>query len=253
MSEMKKVKVILSFGAFLIIGISVFAWIIKDKIPDNIFSFLDIGTYQIPPKYVEVNSSSIYGQSFVSNFDDLFMMSIFIPKQNAKEDAELYFHLKRNRDDNKDLVMLKWKFSQIHFLKNNFYVIPPDRETSEKGFHFHFQFPPIVDSKGKEFYFYFESPGARQGEGIKLGLWDNRDYYEALTSGRLYINHKPTKGFLAFRTYNTWNGTFSFLMDKIKMRLLNDRAFLVFYCISLLIIFSAVTTISIKTKNIRKE
>lgn len=237
---MKKVKVILSFGVFLIICAVAFVAIIKDRIPNNIFCFLDIGTYQIPPKYVEVNSSNAYGQSFVSNFDDLFMMSIFIPKQNAQEDAELYFHLKRNKDDDKDLVMLKWKFNQIHFLKNNFYIIPPDRETSEKGFHFHFQFPPIKDSKNKEFYFYFESPGTRQSEGIKLGLWDNRQYYEALTKGTLYKNNKPINGFLAFRTYNTWVGNPLILADEIRVRLLKDAPFLIFYSASLFIILMGI-------------
>lgn len=239
---MKKVKVILFFGAFLIISISVFGWIIKDRIPNNIFCFLDIGTYQIPPKYVEINSSNIYGQSFVSNFDNLFMMSIFIPAQNLDKDKELHFHLKKNKGDVKDLVMMKWKFNQIHFKENNFYIIPPDRESGKEGFHFHFQFPPIKDAKNKYFYFYFESPEAKPGEGIKLGVWDNRQYYEALTKGEMLVNHRPVKGFLAFRTYNTWKGNPPLLMDEIKIRLLKDAPFLIFYCASLFIILMGIIT-----------
>lgn len=246
---MKKIKGILPVVALLIISLIIFSVLIKDKIPKNIFSFLDIGTYRIPPASVEVNSSNIYGQSFVSNFDNLFVVSIFIPKQDLKREGQLYFHLKNDKDDPKDLVTLKWKFDQIHFLENNFYVVPPDRESTEEGFHFHFQFPPIKHSKAEEFYFYFESPDAKEGEGIKLGIWDNRQYYEALTKGTLFINHRPIKGFLAFRTYDTWAGNTSVLINEIKARLLKDRPFLVFYCASLLMILSVTITVWIKTKN----
>lgn len=235
---MRKNKTLLLTSIFLMIILIVFETLIKARVPNNIFCFLDIGTYRIPTGTVEVNSSYVYGQSFVSNFDDLFMMSIFIPTQNLDRDGQLYFHLKNNKDGNKDLVTLKWKLDQIHFAKNNFYVIPPDRESTEGGFHFHFQFPPIVDSKNREFYFYFESPNAKVGEGIKLGIWDNIDYYEALTQGKIFINNKPVKGFLAFRTYNTWRGSISDLLNETKDRLNKDIQFLMFYFSSLFIILA---------------
>lgn len=249
---MRKIKLLVSFGIFLMIILSVvFMVSIKDKLPNNIFCFLDIGTYKAPSKSVEINSSNSYGQSFISNFDNLFMMSIFIPRQNLDSNRELYFHLKKSKDDVKDLVVLKWKFNQIHFKKNDFYVVPPDRESTDKGFHFHFQVPTIKESKNRGFYLYFESPDAKIGEGIKLGVWDNGDYYEALTKGQMFINHRPTKGFLAFRTYNTWAGNPSFLIDEIKTRLLKDKVFLIFYCASLGFILSVVIiTISLKIKNI---
>lgn len=222
--------------------------LIKNKVPNNIFCFLDIGTYHIPPQSIEINSSNTCGQSFVSNFDNLFMMSIFIPKQSLNGNGELYFHLKKNKNDVKDLVTLKWKFNQIHFMEKNFYVVPPDRESGEDGFHFHFKFPSIKNSKNEEFYFYFESPDTNDGEGIKLGVWDNRNYYEALTKGTMFINHKPVKGFLAFRTYNTWIGSLPLLINEIKARLLNDKPFFIFYCACLFMIFSCMMITCIKIR-----
>jgi len=249
---MKKTKIIVLIGHIFLASILIVLVIsIMKKVPNNIFCFLDIGTYGVPPESIEVNMSNTCGQSFVSNFDNLFMMSIFIPSQNLAKDGHLCFHLKKNKDDQNDLVTLKWRINEIRFLSNNFYIAPPDREITDKGFHFHFQFPPIRNSKNKEFYFYFDSPGTRQGEGIKLGLWDNRQYYEALTKGTLYKNNKPINGFLAFRTYNTWIGNPSILMDEIKIRLLKDRPFLIFYCASLFIILTGTIITCIKINNLK--
>lgn len=236
---MRKNKAILLTGIFLIIILIAFGTLVKNKMPNNIFCFLDIGTYRIPTGSIEVNSSNVYGQSFISNFDNLFMMSIFIPTQKLDRDGELYFRLRRGNDNDKDLVVLKWDYNQIRFAEKNFYVIPPDRESVKEGFHFHFHFPPIRNSKNKEFYFYFESPDAKAGEGIKLGLWDNIIYYEALTKGQMYVNNKPIKGFLAFRTYNTWIGNFSDLIKEIKDRLFQDKQFLIFYSGFLLVILTS--------------
>lgn len=229
---------------FLII-LTFFFWMIREKIPNNIFCFLDIGTYHIPPSFIEVNSTCTYGQSFVSNFDNLFLLSIFIPRQNLNSDRELFFHLKENKDDRKDLLTLKWKFKDIRFRKNDFYAIPPDREITDKGFHFHFQFPPISNAKNKEFYFYFASPDSKPGEGIKLGLWDSIDYYEGLRKGEAFRNSQPLKGFLAFRTYNTWSQDKGRLINKIKTNLLRDKPFLIFYCTLLSLILSAIIIVSL--------
>lgn len=245
---MRKAKAILILSIASIICLMVFIWLIKDKIPNNIFCFLDIGTYRIPPKTAEVNSSNICGQSFVSNFDGLFMISVFIPTQNLNSDKELYFHLKNNKDDKKDLVTLKWKFNELHFKENNFYLVPPDQESSEKGFHFHFQFQPIKDSKNKEFYGYFEATKAELGEGIKLGVWDNIRYYEALTKGSMFINHKPAKGYLAFRTYNTWEGSAKDIFNEICARFSGDVPFTFFYGCLIFVIFAGLLTIGAVNK-----
>lgn len=226
---MRKAKAILPIGIFLIICLIVFIALIKDKVPKNIFCFLDIGTYRTPPATIEINSSNICGQSFVSNFDNLFMISVFIPRQELDRDGELLFHLKKDKKDNKDLVTLKWRLNQIRFLENDFYVVPPDRESSEEGFHFHFKFPPISGSKNEEFYLYFESPDARPGKGIKLGVWNDRQYYEGLTKGKMFINDKPVKGFLAFRTYNTWSKSVKDVFNEICSRLSKDVPFSFFY------------------------
>lgn len=229
MEKLRAIKIILLCVGFLALCMVFFALFIKDKVPPNIFCFLDIGKYKIPPSTVEINSSNICGQSFVANFDNLFMMSIFVPTQNLERDQLLYFHLKNSKDDDKDLVTLKWQFNQIRFAKNNFYTVPPEHEFTEKGFHFHFQFPPIRDSKDREFYFYFESPDAKSGEGIRLGVHDDTQYLESLTKGQMFINDNPIKGFLAFRTYCTWQPHLNQLTKEIGDRLLKDKTFLSFY------------------------
>ncbi len=239
---MGKVKVILIVSIVLTICLAAFVLSIRAKIPSNIFCFLDIGTYRIPPGSSEVNSSNIYGQSFVPNFDGLFMMSIFIPAQNLNSDKELYFHLKENKDDEKDLVTLKWKFKDLHFKENNFYLVPPDREVTEKGFHFHFLFQPIMDSENKEFYCYFEAPKAKAGEGIKLGIWDDITYYEALTKGTMFINHRPHKGYLAFRTYNTLRGSPKTVFNDMCTRFFSDRPFAIFYSCLIAVTFLGLLT-----------
>jgi len=246
---MKKNKAILITVLALlaiITGFTVFFWRIRARIPDNIFSFLDIGTYRVPPSFVEINSANAYYQSFVSNFDNLFIVSIFIPSQNLNSDKELIFSLKSSMDKSQDLVTLKWKFKDIHFKKNNFYIIPPDREETKEGFHFHFEFPPIKNSKNKEFYLYFESPDSKAGEGMRLGFWDNIDSYEGLAKGSLFRDNKPIRGFLAFRTYNTWQGNMKDAIKGIKGRLLLDKSFLIFYMVILLLVIVALLWVSIR-------
>lgn len=225
----KNKSILLFFGLFAITALLVFAALIKNKVPDNIFSFMDIGTHRMPPSSIEVNRQNSCGQSFVSNFNGLFMMSVFIPKQDLDKDGELVFHLRSNDVKAPDLARLSWKFREIHFQDNSFYIIPPDRESTREGFHFHFSFTPIWDSSGKEFYFYFESLNTGPGDGIKLGVWDNVDYYEALTKGEMSLNYRPINGFLAFRTYNTWQDKLSDVFKVAFLRLRQDLSFSYFY------------------------
>lgn len=228
---------------FLFLGLSaavallIFTALIKKRTPDNIFSFVDIGTYRIPPSSIEVNRYNSCGQSFVSNFSGFFMMSVFIPRQDLDKDGELVFHLRANDVNAPDLVRLSWKFRQIRFQDKSFYIIPPDRESTGEGFHFHFSFAPIWDSAGKEFYFYFESLNTGAGNGIKLGVWDKLSHYEALAKGEFFLNSKPAKGFLAFRTYNTWQGKPSDVFKAVFLRLRQDLSFLYFYAALIISIF----------------
>lgn len=233
----KNKPVFLPFVLFAIAALLAFTALIKDRMPDNIFSFMDVGTHRIPPSLIEVNRQNSYGQSFVSNFNGLFMVSVFIPRQDMDKDGELVFHLRANDVNAPDLVRLSWKFRQIRFQDKSFYIIPPDRESTEEGFHFHFTFPPIWDSAGKEFYLYFESLNTASGNGIKLGVWDNSDYYEALTKGSMFHNGMPVRGFLAFRTYNTWQGNLSDVFQTAFLRLRQDLSFLYFYAALIISIF----------------
>lgn len=228
--------------AVFFIGLGV---LLEARIPKNIFCFLDIGTYRVPQESIEVNSIVQLRQTFISNFNNLFMLSIFIPTQNLNKEQELIFRLRQAGPGGSDLVTLKWKYNQISFKKNNFYIVPPDRESVKEGFHFHFRFLPIRNSKNKEFSFSLESPDAKPGEGLKVGFWSNRRYYEALTQSELFINQKAIKGFVAFRTYHTWQGNPVVILSQIKSRLLKDRQFIIAYGITLFVVLSVIITLSI--------
>lgn len=249
---MKKNKtMLLLFGLVIFIALIalIFITYFKGRIPSNIFSFVDIGTFMMPKSSIEVNSLNSYGQSFTSNFDNLFMMSIFIPRQSFAKGGELLFRLKRNKADGKDLATLNWKFDQIKFKENSFYVIPPDRESTVDGFHFHFQFPVIHDSKGREFYFSFECPSG-PGQGLRLGVWRNLKYYESLSKGKMFLNGEAEDGFLAFRTYNTWEGNAADIFLAILRRLKRDIAFIFFYAIVFLVVICALCVCSLARTDI---
>lgn len=228
---MKRVKFL--FLLIIIGGGLVFIGYLHKKTPDTLFCFLDIGTHHNPPEMIEVHASQTIGQSFVSHFDHLYRMSVFIPNQNLNRNQTLYFHLKNKQSpDTRDLVTLTWKFHEIHPPKNDFYAVPIDAEIVKEGFHFSFQFPPIHDSKNKEYYVTFEAPNTPPKEGIQIGVWTkwhHSKYYEALTQGTLYKNHLSIEGALAFRTFHTFQGSLSQVVSDIKMLLLKDRAFLIIY------------------------
>lgn len=237
----------LLLAVLLCAGIACFAVLYNDRIPHNIFSFLDIGTYQVPPEAVEINSSSVCGQIFTPNFNNLFMLSFFVPAQNLNRNKKIIFHLTPALDQDKDIVTSTWNYDELAFKKNNFYIVPPDRESGEKGFHFHVQFAPIEESKNKKFYFYLESPGAQEGEGLKVGIWKTH-YYEALTDGSLVLNHINADGYMAFRTYNTIRWNFHALIRTITARLADDKPFLFFYAGALCALLLSMTVIIKKNK-----
>jgi hypothetical protein len=192
---------------------------------------------------VELYDGKTLGQTFVSNFDYLFKISVFLSTKIADKDAILKFHL-RQEDSDKDIVFKEWKVSEIKPEKNNFYQIPPDL-TSDKGFHYHIQFNPIRDSQDKKFYFFFETDNVTQDKSIKFGIWKQK-YYEALRAGNLMVNHKPVDNFLAFRTYNTWQGEILDVIDVIKQRLLLDKGFLYFYILLMTTLFGALLFVCFK-------
>lgn len=207
------------------------------RIPANIFCFLDIGTHRIPQEYIEVNESQVVGQSFIPNFSNLFKISVFLVNENVLPEGKLYFHL-REKNAKKDLYFKELNLSEIRLQRNDFYIVPPEPHT-KNGFHYHIRLPIINDSYLKDYYFYFESPGVPPGKGIKLGIWKTR-YYEALRGGRAFINQQPADCFLAFRTFNTWQGKPSDVFRQIKARLSQDRKFSVFYFSSLAAILSGI-------------
>lgn len=227
----------------LILALSLYS--AKKRAVWGIFCYPDIGTYKAPQDSLEVNSGTILGEEFISNFNNLFMITVFIPTQDLNSDEVLIFSLKGEGPDKRDRVSITKKFSQIRYKENDFYLVPPDRESTGKGFHYAFFFPPIKESKGKKFYFSLAAPGATAGKGLKVGVWDKEVYYEGLKQGSLFINHKPSLGHLAFRAYNSWQGNPAVLMKEITARLKSDMRFFLFYSATLSIVLASAIALSI--------
>lgn len=194
----------------------------------GILYFADIGTYNVPDAGIEVNRDSSVGQSFVSNFDNLMMISVYVPPQKQPVSGRLYFHLGQ-KGDTPDPVTASWTYDQIRPQEKSFYVVHPARASASDGFHFHISFPVIKEARNKEFYFYFTSPDALKGEGIKLGFWDIKGDYNALKNGRAYINAIPVDGYMAFRTFNTFIYGRREIFSGIKARLAEDINFIRFW------------------------
>jgi hypothetical protein len=245
---MTKQRIVLITIILSIIAGVIFAKLILPKVPENIFCFRDLGTHHIPSNFVEVNKSNIVGQTFMPNFDNLFKISVFLSKKDANPDGTLLFHLKK-QGEREDIIVRSWKVSQIKPDRKNFYQIPPDIKTP-KGFHFHIQFEPIEDSKDKVYYFYFESPQAEPGNGIKLGIWKTK-YYEAMKVGARFINHQPVDYFLAFRTFNTWQGDLGGVFEEIRQRLKKDIPFIRVYMSLVLAVFLGIFFLEFRIRKLK--
>lgn len=201
------------------------------KASQNPFCFLDIGTHHIPPQSIEINASHSYGQSFVANFNHLFKISIFIFNQSFQKDHALYFRL---LEEGHEIFSREIRFQDIRPAAHDFHAIPPAAEINKQGFHFHIPFPVIQNSKNRNYSFYLESSEVK---GLKIGFWPNKNYYEALTKGNAFLNSTPLHGFLAFRTFHTWEGSPSNIFFTVKTRLLNDKVFFIFWCMSMILLF----------------
>lgn len=228
----------------LVILLMILGCYIYPKVPNNLFCFRDIGTHHVPPYMIGLKKGAI-GQTFVSNFDNLFRIAIFLSNRNVNRKAILRFRLRETAGE-QDIVTKEWNISNIKPVHNSFYKIPPDINV-DKGFHYHIQFTPIKDSRDKSFYFYFETQGLIEGESINFGIW-KRKYYEAMSEGSLFVNGKPKDDFLAFRSYNTWTGNMNDVFREVRRRLLLDKVFFFFYVFLLFFTLSGLIFTNVSRK-----
>ena len=208
-------------------------------------NFLDIGTHHIPPHFLEVNRDNQVEQSFMSNFNGLFRLTLFIPYQQMT--SKLNIVLKD--ENNQALFTRSLSSDQITPPSHDFYAVPMDAEITPVGFHFPIIFSPIIDSKGKQFVLTLFS-NAPPDKGVRIGYWPSwghSHYYEALTNGSLHINHHDSEGYLAFRTFHTLVSSGTAILQEIKMRLLQDKSFLIIYGMWLCILLMSYLFLFFKT------
>lgn len=195
-------------------------------------SFIDIGTHQVPPAGVEVHQHQVVEQHFLSHYDELTGISIFIPTQDLKN-QQIVLSMK---SDKGQILRSFGPAAPRMTPEVAFYVIPPDVEKTSNGFHFQWRFDPIQQAKNQAFILRVASPHAPQSKGLTVGYWpegNHRGFYEALESGSLYKNRTLQSGTLAFRTYHTYQSGSGATLNEIKMRLLKDEAFIIVYTILL--------------------
>lgn len=221
---MRHLRILLSLMLACAIGSGI---IVFFGSPPNVMSFIDIGTHQVPPAGIEVHQQQVVEQHFLSHYDALTGISIFIPKQ-ALKNQQIVLSMK---SDKGQILRSFGPATPRMTPEVAFYAIPPDVEKTPKGFHFQWRFNPIQPSKGQTFVLRIESPN-----GLTIGYWpegNHRGFYEALESGSLYKNRALQSGNLAFRTYHTYQSGSGATLNEIKMRLLKDKAFIIVYAILL--------------------
>jgi len=213
------------------------------------FIFSDLGTFATPDKFSQpILPGHSAGQTFISDFDGLTKIGIFIDREDMACKGKLVFHLKSSISSKTDIVTAEINVSDIYDNWKEF-RFPP--KSDKKSCLYFFQFEPIPDSGGKHFYFYLEYQSEDKGRGVRFGITENK-YDQGYSGGSSYIDGKEQEWHLLFQTYCAWTGTGKDAFRVILKRISMDRQFFTFYLVLCLALFAALIWITI-FKNRRKE
>ena len=128
----------------------------------------------------EITRSNSYGQTFVSNHNNLSAISILMATYGRRNMYTTIFHLKESTDSSTDIVSIAFNNSDV-------------TDNAWRTFYF----SPITNSANRTFYFYFSSTDATSGNAITS--WSSsRDVY---SHGQIFLNGIPVEGDLTFRTF----------------------------------------------------
>lgn len=127
----------------------------------------------------EIYGNITANQSFISKYNNLNSVNIYMATYGHQNLKDVIFHLKTYSSSN-DIATVVLNGSVI---KDN---------TIEK-----FQFPPIPDSMGKEYYFMIDSPGTTEENSFTIWYSTTDTYAE----GTAYYNGQPLSGDLSFDTH----------------------------------------------------
>lgn len=120
------------------------------------------------------------GQTFLSRYNHLHRVDIFMGTYARPNTREVIFHLKTAPEAPDDVFALSFNASDVE----------------DYGYH-SFAFPPIPDSAGRAFFFYVESPLSVEGNAISIWM-QPRDLYP---QGTMFRNGVPAGGDLRFQAY----------------------------------------------------
>jgi len=156
----------------------------------------------------ELVGGKTFGQSFVSDLDNLYRIDLSTATFSRVNSAPVIFYLKDSPQANTAIRSITLPGPEIQ----------NDRPTS-------FVFEPITSSAGKSFYFVIESPEATPGNAITVYASE----YDQYPRGEAYRNTQIVNGDLAFTAYSREPFTFSSILRGTTSRAAQDVPFFIFY------------------------
>jgi hypothetical protein len=125
----------------------------------------------------EIFASQTVGQTFVSPYDGLTQLDVFVADYGRVNTGVVMFRLKHRPQDIDALVIETF----------------PANSVSGEGFYL-LKFSPVSGSRGQPFYFELSAPSASVGNAITAYVRPQATY----SLGEAYVDGKPTPGDLAF-------------------------------------------------------
>jgi hypothetical protein len=156
----------------------------------------------------ELIGGRVYGQSFVSDLDNLYRIDLSTATFSRINSAPVIFYLKDSPQTDTAIRSITLPGPEIQ----------NDRPTS-------FVFEPIPNSAGKSFYFVIESPEATPGNAITVYASE----YDQYPQGAAYQNTQFVNGDLAFTAYSRESFTFTGVLGGTASRVAQDVPFFIFY------------------------
>lgn len=171
----------------------------------------------------ELIGEKTYGQSFVSERDNLYRIDLSTATFSRVNYAPVIFYLKDSPQANTAIRSITLPGPEIQ----------NDRPTS-------FVFEPIPNSAGKSFYFAIESPEATPGNAITVYASE----YDQYPRGNAYRNTQIVNGDLAFTAYSRESYIFSSILRGTAPKVAQDVPFFILYgALILAVIVGLVLTI----------
>ncbi|MCW3974811.1 MAG: hypothetical protein NWE86_01020, partial [Candidatus Bathyarchaeota archaeon] len=194
-----------------------------------VFFFIEFNTLNVDQNIndqsmIEIRKESVVGQTFLSEYNDLCKVEVYLRTYIEAGVQEIVLHLRSDPNSKVDITN-----------------ISIEMYNSVLNEYFEFNFRPIENSKDKSYYFFLESIDS---ENVIFVLYNSNDAY---LNGSAYIDNSEKGGDLQFRTYYKTRPIY--VLVHFFDRAFQDIPFFIFY--SFLIFLLAF--ILFRIRNLLKE